>query len=115
VTWVKPKLVAEISFREITKDGAIRHPSFKGLREDKKPETVAREIPNETSQVATKSNEKTSGGILQKGISKPPKKERKTLLNPTEEAQTRTIGGHSLGFSNLSKIFWPKEKFTKET
>lgn len=32
VTWVKPELVAEISYREQTKGGAIRHPSFKGLR-----------------------------------------------------------------------------------
>ena len=112
VVWVKPKLVAEISFREVTKDGAIRHPSFKGLREDKKPEKVVREIPKQASQVYKNSKEKT-GSILQKGISKPPKKERKTLLNPTEEAQTRNIGGHNLGFSNLSKIFWPKEKFTK--
>ena len=113
VVWVKPKLVAEISFREVTKDGAIRHPSFKGLREDKKPGNVVREIPKKTSPVTKRSKEKITGGILQKGISKPPKKERKTLLNPTEEAQTRAIGGHNLGFSNLSKIFWPREKLTK--
>jgi bifunctional non-homologous end joining protein LigD len=113
VIWVKPKLVAEVSFREVTKDGAIRHPSFKGLREDKKPDTVVREVPKETSEVTKQSKEKITSGILQKGISRPPKKERKTLLNPAEEAQTRNIGGHNLGFSNLSKIFWPKEKLTK--
>ena len=113
VVWVKPKLVAEISFREVTKDGAIRHPSFKGLREDKKPGNVVREIPKKTSPVTKRSKEKITGGILQKGITKPPKRERKTLLNPTEEAQTRAIGGHNLGFSNLSKIFWPREKLTK--
>src|SRR6476661_651409 len=32
VTWVKPELVAEISYRSVTKDGAIRHPCFRGLR-----------------------------------------------------------------------------------
>ena len=113
VTWVKPKLVAEVSFREVTKDGAIRHPSFKGLREDKKPVNVVREIPKKASEVAKRPKGKIKNNVLHKGISKPPKKERKTLLNPTEEAQTRTVGGHSLGFSNLSKIFWPKEKLTK--
>lgn len=112
VVWVQPKLVAEVSFREVTKDGAIRHPSFKGLREDKKPENVTREIPKETDAVV-KPDKKTDHGIIKKGISKPPGKERKTLLNPTEEAQTRNIGGHNLGFSNLSKIFWPKEKIAK--
>jgi bifunctional non-homologous end joining protein LigD len=107
VTWVKPKLVAEVSYREVTKDGAIRHPSFKGLREDKKASSIVREIPRETSEIAEKSNQ------VIKGISKPPKKERKTLLNPKEEAQTRSIGGLDLRFTNLSKIFWPKEKITK--
>jgi bifunctional non-homologous end joining protein LigD len=113
VVWVKPKLVAEISFREVTKDGSIRHPSFKGLREDKKPGDVVREILKETPGVTERSREKITDSVLQKGISKPPKKDRRTLLNPTEEAQTRAIGGHNLGFSNLSKIFWPKEKLTK--
>jgi bifunctional non-homologous end joining protein LigD len=107
VTWVKPKLVAEVSFREETKDGAIRHPSFKGLREDKKPSDVVREKPQQTTGIA----KKPAGKI--KGISKPPRKERKTLLNPTEEAQTREVGGRNLHFTNLSKVFWPKEKLTK--
>lgn len=108
VTWVKPKLVAEISYREMTKDGAVRHPSFKGLREDKKPSEVVREVP-----VATEAVVKESALVKQKIISSPPKKERKTLLNPKEEAQTREIGGHELRFTNLSKVFWPKEKLTK--
>ena len=33
--WVEPRLLAEVQFTEITPDGLIRHPSFKGLREDK--------------------------------------------------------------------------------
>ena len=33
--WVQPRLLAEVEFTEITPDGLIRHPSFKGLREDK--------------------------------------------------------------------------------
>ena len=106
VTWVKPKLVAEISYREVTKDGAIRHPSFKGLREDKKASEVVRERLKKTKQT-------TQPAKPIKGISKPPKKERQTLLNPKEEAQTRNIGGHDLHFTNLSKVFWPKENLTK--
>jgi bifunctional non-homologous end joining protein LigD len=43
--WVAPKLVAEVAFTEWTSDGAIRHPSFQGLREDKKPKDVHRELP----------------------------------------------------------------------
>jgi bifunctional non-homologous end joining protein LigD len=42
--WIKPKLVAEIAFTEMTTDGTLRHPSYLGLREDKKPEAVVVEI-----------------------------------------------------------------------
>ena len=40
-------------------------------------------------------------------------KGRKTLLNPSEESQVKKVNGHDLKFSNLSKIYWPKEKYTK--
>ncbi len=104
VTWVKPKIVAEISYREMTKDGAVRHPSFKGLREDKKPVEVVKEIPAPTAEV-TKENKHH-----RKIIAAPLKKERKTLLNPKEESQTRPVGGHEIKFTNLSKVFWPAEQ-----
>ena len=41
--WAKPKLVAEVEFTEWTADGSVRHPSFKGLRADKKATDVIRE------------------------------------------------------------------------
>ena len=41
------------------------------------------------------------------------KSERNTLLNPSEETQVKKIQNKELKFSNLSKIFWPKEKYTK--
>jgi bifunctional non-homologous end joining protein LigD len=44
--WAEPKLVGEVAFTEWTDEGVIRHPSFQGLREDKKPEDVVREEPS---------------------------------------------------------------------
>jgi bifunctional non-homologous end joining protein LigD len=41
--WVKPELVANVTFGEWTPDGRLRHPSFKSLREDKAPTEVVRE------------------------------------------------------------------------
>jgi bifunctional non-homologous end joining protein LigD len=41
--WVKPALVAQVQFTEWTSDGILRHPSFQGLRTDKKPSDVVRE------------------------------------------------------------------------
>jgi bifunctional non-homologous end joining protein LigD len=43
---VKPELVCEVEFTEWTSDGKIRHPSFQGLRRDKKAKEVVREKPN---------------------------------------------------------------------
>jgi len=108
VKWVKPKVVAEISYREQTRGGAIRQPSFKGLREDKKPSEVVREIPASTNELV-----KENKLVKQKIIKPPMKKERKTVLNPKEETQTRIIGGNEIRFTNLSKVFWPKEGYTK--
>jgi DNA ligase D-like protein (predicted ligase) len=43
VHWVEPKLVAQVGFTEWTTGGKLRHPRFKGLREDKDPREVVRE------------------------------------------------------------------------
>jgi len=43
--WVRPELVAEVSYLEWTSDGHLRHPSMQGLREDKRALDVVRERP----------------------------------------------------------------------
>lgn len=108
VVWVKPELVAEVTYRTVASDGSLRHPSFRGLREDKSPREVVRENPQDTSVVADKEN-----ALLKDRIISTPEHERKTLLNPSEETQVRTVGGHNLKFTNLSKIFWPEENISK--
>ncbi len=50
--WVAPKLIAEVSFTEWTRDGLMRHPVFVELRSDKAPRDVVRELPKKTSDVA---------------------------------------------------------------
>lgn len=108
VTWLKPELVCEISFTEVTADGVFRHPSFEGMREDKSAKEVVREIEKSTEEVVEET-ENTHEEI----ISKPDKAKRKTLLNPKEETQVRKIGGREVKFSNLGKLYWPEDKITK--
>ena len=50
VHWVQPRLVAEVGFSEWTTDGELRHPRFQGLRDDKDPADVVREIPQDTTR-----------------------------------------------------------------
>ncbi|TIR18322.1 MAG: DNA ligase D [Mesorhizobium sp.] len=47
--WLRPRLVAEIAYTEMTNEGTLRHPSYLGLREDKKPEAVALETAQRTA------------------------------------------------------------------
>ena len=41
--WVEPELVCEVRFTEWTAEGGLRHPTFLGLRDDKRPEECRRE------------------------------------------------------------------------
>jgi bifunctional non-homologous end joining protein LigD len=42
--WVEPEIVVEVAFTEWTGGGILRHPSYKGQREDKDPREVTREV-----------------------------------------------------------------------
>lgn len=118
-TWLKPELVCEVAFTEVTSDGVFRHPSFQGMRGDKKAKEVIRE-----SEVATKAivalnippEEETRADHKDQhlgAVSPPKNKDRKTLLNPNDETQVRKINGHDLKFTHLSKLYWPQDKVSK--
>ncbi|HTK02015.1 MAG TPA: non-homologous end-joining DNA ligase, partial [Bordetella sp.] len=50
--WIKPELVAEVSFGEWTSSGHIRHSVFKGLRTDKPARAIEREAPVPVKAIA---------------------------------------------------------------
>jgi bifunctional non-homologous end joining protein LigD len=54
VHWVRPELVAEVSFAEWTREGHIRHSVFHGLRIDKKAASITREKPVHAVSVEAK-------------------------------------------------------------
>ncbi len=108
--WLKPHLVAEVSYRELTKDGAVRHASFKGLRTDKLPREVKMEHAVPTASVASKARAE----LNKKPVLNPTEDSgRKTLLNPKDETQTRVINKHEIKFGNLSKVYWKDVNVTK--
>jgi bifunctional non-homologous end joining protein LigD len=60
--WVKPDLVAEVSFSEWTATNSIRHPVFQGLRKDKPAKSVVREQAKHVQETSTvKSEDKAAG------------------------------------------------------
>ncbi len=107
ITWIKPKLVCEVQYQELTNEGVMRHPSFQGLRVDKKASQVVMD------QVAPAPEKTTTKTVVEKKIGPAGESTRKTLVNPHEQSQTRKINGHELKFTNLNKIYWPKEKISK--
>jgi bifunctional non-homologous end joining protein LigD len=109
VTWLKPQLVCEINFTEITEDGVFRHPSFIAMREDKNAKDIVKEKEISTEKIVEASSENDNNKI----IKAPSKSGRETLLNPTDKTQVRKVNGHELKFTNLHKVFWPEENLTK--
>ncbi len=113
-TWLKPEMVCEVAYAEMTSDGVMRHPSYQGLREDKNASDINNE-PAMTPKKARKPKESLSKNVKEKHEKKasasifkaPGDNERKTLLNPSEASQTRKINSHDLAFKNLNKIYYP--------
>jgi len=86
--WVRPEIVAQLKFTEWTDAGSMRHPVFLGLRKDKKASEVVKENKI-AAETAVESKDKTTN--------------KKAMEKTDSKAE----------FSNLDKIFWPKEKYTK--
>jgi len=89
--FVEPRLVAEVEFRELTKEGVVRHGAYKGLREDKSATEVGLERP-----VAAEATSVTAGATKR----------------PRNKAAV-TVEGHELELSNLDKVLYPQTGFTK--
>jgi bifunctional non-homologous end joining protein LigD len=59
--WVSPQLVCEVQFATWTADELVRQASFQGLREDKKPEDVGREVAVPIEEVSEEESKKGKG------------------------------------------------------
>ena len=95
--WVKPELVAEVTFTEWTQDGTLRHASFQGLREDKRARDVVRE---DSSAVPTPDNS-------QSPVTSP----RETAMTVSGKRDKDTIAGIKL--TNPDKLLYPEAGISK--
>ena len=104
--WIKPHLVCEVKYTELTPEGVMRHPSFQGLRDDKTIADINNENPDhEEITPAKKSNEKSKKASS--------KKEDDTLIDRKKEQALVSVNDHELKLTNLNKVFWIKENITK--
>src|SRR5690606_6291905 len=107
-TWMKPELVCEVNYAEVTSEGLFRQASFKGMREDKDADEVVMETPVDMEAAVSEAEGDTTNTIARS-----PRQEHRILLNPREETQTRKVNGKELKFTNLSKVYWPDDGITK--
>jgi bifunctional non-homologous end joining protein LigD len=99
VTWVKPELICAVKFTSWTKDDRLRAPVFLGMRTEVEPEEVVRET-----------------GLIGESLlaEETADESKQEVLLPADKAEIALdIEGHRLKFSNLNKVFYPADGYTK--
>jgi bifunctional non-homologous end joining protein LigD len=135
--WVKPRLVVQVKFTEWTDDGRLRHPTYLGTRDDKRPKDVVREegASYSPTAVARLANDRPADPPAHPHHTK--RKAGSTRKRPRQAApvpdpalqlvidqlddleRRRRKGaialpdGDSLEVGNLEKVFWPEGPHTK--
>jgi bifunctional non-homologous end joining protein LigD len=90
-SWVRPELVAEVEFTGWNADGVLRHPAFRGLREDKDASDVRVERPARR------------GGTADAG--------RREVVSARRSPDDATVGG--VRISNPGRTVYPEARVTK--
>jgi bifunctional non-homologous end joining protein LigD len=98
--WCMPELVCEVEYTEMTRDGTLRQPAFRGLRPDIDPLDCTGEERQESARRAVQASEKVR-----------PEQPRAT---PTERVPAvLRVDGHELKLTNLAKVLFPEDGYTK--
>ena len=100
--WVEPRLVCEVRFTEWTADGGLRHPVFLGMRTDKKPTEVRREDGA--------GPEPDPAPEVEGAAADPPAPDRERAPGTARAADDHA---RVVRLSNLRKVFWPDDGYTK--
>jgi bifunctional non-homologous end joining protein LigD len=90
-TWVEPRYVCEVRYREWTPDGVLRHAAFLRMRPDKDPRDCDRQ-----------------GGVEVEGV-----RQQAPVSEAAPPEPPRQKHGKKISFSNLNKVYWPAEGYTK--
>lgn len=115
VTWVKPELVCNVKFTSWTHDNRLRAPVFMGLRNEVEPEEVVRET-GLVAEDQVAEGQATDDSVAESETQEEAPKESssKEPLLPADKAEmTLTVEGHRLKFTNLNKVFYPADGYTK--
>jgi bifunctional non-homologous end joining protein LigD len=106
--WVRPELVCEVRFTEMTADGKLRHPIFLRTRDDKDPRTCTLTgqelLPVEKAAPLLK--------VARSGATSVPAEEF-FAAEQLQANQQVVVDGSELALTNLEKVYWPDDGLTK--
>lgn len=112
--FLKPKLIAEVQYAEITKENNLRQASFKGLRGDKEAEDVVLEEIDKNKSKEEKVENENLKNKVKNDKQKQRKKEKKVsdekVLKKEKEKDIKICG---VKISNPEKIVFKKDKIKK--
>ena len=101
--WCLPELVCEVEYVEITRDGTLRHPTYRGLRPDVDPRDSTGEERRESAKKAQDAAKRAA-----------------TMPAPSENGERAArvpsvleVEGKRIKLTNLEKVLFPEDGYTK--
>ena len=112
--WVKPELVARVTFTQWTRDGILRNPVYDGLRDDIRPAAVRHD---DRRPAAAPHPAKRRGRATPEPPPEPAADDLLAELNALEASRRKgtlvLASGARVPVANLHKVFWPEPGLTK--
>jgi bifunctional non-homologous end joining protein LigD len=118
-TWVDPIHVCEVRYREWTPDGLLRHACFMRLRHDKRPHETERQPGGQDSRgdAPAVASVESQPAEVSAEIARPDADAAVAVEAPAERDHepppAAAVPKRTINFSNLKKVYWPTDKYTK--
>lgn len=115
--WLKPELVCNVKFLEWSQDEHMRNPVYMGLRIDKDPSEVVNEsktgiLTNRSGINESQMNTVDPGSAANHNKAVDENKQETKKMKPELEKEI-SISGKTVKCTNLTKVYWPEEGYTK--
>ncbi len=104
--WCQPELVCEVRYAELTREGTLRHPSYRGLRADVDPHECTGEERRESTKSALRAAAKAA-------TERPDGDGEIPVATGPRVPAVLTVDGRTIRLTNLEKVLFPEDGYTK--
>ncbi|MDE3183423.1 MAG: DNA ligase D [Bacteroidota bacterium] len=114
ITWLKPAVICEVKFSEVTADGKLRHPVFLRLRDDKTINEINMDnIKDNRKSTPVKIKEKSKKKSSNISLSKSKNVSSSNKSEKEETDKVYSFGKSQVTVTHFNKVYFPDEKVTK--